>query len=332
MHKLTYNEKSHSYWLDGKRCKSVTAVAKLAPDSFALDNWRKRQVAIGFTLEPRLREQVAVDLENKDVIDGVVDEAMRIAGAHHAANRGTQRHRASEIFDTGGKLITEQQEADARAWQRTLDAYGIEIVPDFIEGFAIHPEYTVSGRFDRIARYGGRHVILDLKSGANAVKYPQGTSVQLALYARAPFISKTISTAGDKSTVTEWTSPPEDLDLETGYIILLGDGMEIGELWEVDIGHGWLGAQLALNVVAWRKGKDYGRELSRMVQAPDLLGLISLCAAREDLEALYRDFQPLWAPEHTAAAKARISELESLKRLNQQQADGVERLRGRRSA
>lgn len=314
-HKLTYNDVQHSYWLNGKRCKSVTAVAKLAPDSFALDNWRKRQVAIGFTLEPRLREQVAVDLDNKDAIDGICDEAMRIAGSHHAANRGTQRHRASEIFDTGGKLITEQQEADARAWQRTLDCWGIEIIEDYIEGFAIWPDYTVSGRFDRIVKYGGRHVIMDLKSGVNAVRYAQGTSVQLALYARAPFISKTVSTAGDKSTVEEWTTPPADLDLETGYVILLGDGMDVGELWEVDIAHGWLGAQLALNMVQWRKGKDYGKELSRLVQAPDLLGLISLCGDRESLTKLYKDYRPLWKEEHTEAAKKRVWQLEAAERL-----------------
>lgn len=317
-HRLIYNDKSHSYYLDGKRCKSASTVAKLVPDSFTLEKWRKRQVAIGFTLEPRLRERVAVDLENKEAIDDICDEAMRIAGAHHAANRGTQRHRASEILDTGGTLITEQQVADARAWQRTLDSYGIEIVPDYIEGFAIYPEFAVAGRFDRIAKYGGRHVIVDLKSGVNAIRYAQGTTVQLAFYANAPLISKSISTAGDKSTIEEWTTPPADLDLETGYVILLGDGMEIGELWEVDIAHGWLGAQLALNIVQWRKGKDYGKALARMVQTPDLVGLISLCGHREDLEALYRDFKPFWKEEHTAAAKKQLLRLEASENLVKQ--------------
>ncbi len=314
-HRLIYNDEKHTYYLNGRRAKGCTTVAKLAPDSYQLEQWRKRQVAIGFTLEPRLRERVAVDLENKDAVDAVCEEAMRVAGAHHAANRGTQRHRASEIFDTGGTLITEQQEADARAWVRTLDAYGIEIVKDYIEGFAIWPEFNVAGRFDRIAKYDGRHVMLDLKSGANAVKYAQGTSVQLALYAYAPLISKTISTAGDKSTIEEWTPPPADLDLKTGYVVLLGDGMDVGELWEIDIEHGWLGAQLALNMVNWRKGKDYGKELARKVQAIDLMGLVSLAGNRESLEALYRDYRPFWTDEHSEAARKRLADLEVFERL-----------------
>src|SRR5690606_37879937 len=186
-------------------------------------------------LEPRLIEQIAVDPDNRDAVDEICEEAMRVAGAHHAANRGTQRHRASELADTGGTLLTAQQEADAEAWRRTLDRYGIEVDPAYVEGFAIWPEYGVAGRFDRIVRYQGRHVILDLKSGENAVKYPQSTAVQLALYARAPLISAEVNVHGDRSTVARWRTPPEDLDLRTGYVVLLGDGMDVGQLHEVDI-------------------------------------------------------------------------------------------------
>src|SRR3982751_4038856 len=97
--KLTYNDSSHSYYLGGRRAKSVTAVAKLVADSFALDQWRKRQIAIGMMLDPRLAERIAVDPDNKEMVDQVCEEAMMLAGAHHAANRGTQRHRASELVD-----------------------------------------------------------------------------------------------------------------------------------------------------------------------------------------------------------------------------------------
>jgi hypothetical protein len=308
-HKLTYNDTSHSYWLDGKRCKSVTTVAKLVPDSYNLEQWRKRQVAIGFTLEPNLRERVAVDLENKQAVDQICDEALRIAGAHQAAHRGTQRHRASEIFDTGGTLITEQQEADARAWALTMRVYGIKILPEYVEGFAIWPQHNIAGRFDRIAQYRGRHVILDLKSGENSVKYPQGTAVQLALYANAPLISKTISTAGDKSTVESWIPPPEDLDKEWGYVVLLKDGQDVGELHRIKIEHGWLGAQHALDLVAWRKDYDYGRGLSELIPTPNLLQLIDQSPDEETLIQLWRNNKTEWTSEHTNAAERRKRQL-----------------------
>ncbi|MCX5119237.1 PD-(D/E)XK nuclease family protein [Micromonospora sp. NBC_00362] len=310
-HRLVYNDSTHSYTLNGKRCKSVTAVAKIVPDSYALEQWRKRQVAIGMTLEPRLAERVAVDLDNRETVDRVCEDAMQVAGAHHAANRGTQRHRASELADLGGKLLTEQQRADAAAWQRTLDAYGIEILPEFVEGFAIWPEYGVVGRFDRIARYRGRHVIVDLKSGENAVKYPQGTAVQLALYANAPLISAGIDVAGDRSTVTDWTTPPADLDLEHGYVVLLGDGMDVGQLWRIKIGHGWRGAQLGLGVVQWRKEYRYGAELSSQetstTPTPDLIDLINRAGDEPELDGIWRTYASAWTPEHSTAAQQRLA-------------------------
>lgn len=331
-HRLVYNDSSHTYTLNGRRCKSVTAVAKIVPDSYALENWRKRQVAIGMTLEPRLAERVAVDLDNREAVNQVCEDAMQVAGAHHAANRGTQRHRASELSDLGGKLLTDQQRADAAAWQRTLEKYEIEIDPDFVEGFAVWPAHGVTGRFDRIARYRGRHIILDLKSGENAVKYPQGTCVQLALYARAPLISAAVETVGDRSTVTQWTAPPVDLDLEWGYVVLLSDGMDVGELWRVRLDHGWVGAQLGLDIVQWRKGFRYGDELSERV-APDdsahgtadvrladattrlarasLLNAIKAAKDEAALVALWErhDAAGTWTEEATAAARARKNQL-----------------------
>lgn len=316
--RLVYNDSSHTYTLNGKRCKSVTAVAKIAPDSYALEQWRKRQVAIGMMLEPRLAERVAVDPDNRETVDAICEEAMRAAGSHHAADRGTQRHRASELFDLAEPLITDQQRADAQAWQRTIDAYGIEIIPEHVEGFAAWPQHGVTGRFDRIARYQGRTVIVDLKSGENAVKYPQGTAVQLALYANAPMISAEIKVSGDKSSVTQWMPPPADLDREIGYVVLLGDGMDVGQLWKVDIAHGWTGAEHALSLVDWRKAHGYGSQLSEQVPPPstevvhkvvdDLLLAINEAPDEPTLTRLWRESAG-WTEAHTAAAKRRKAKL-----------------------
>lgn len=318
--KLVYNDSSHTYTLNGRRCKSITAVAKIAPDSFALDQWRKRQVAIGMMLEPRLAERVAVDPDNREAVDAVCEEAMRIAGSHHAADRGTQRHRASELFDLAEPLLTDQQRADAQAWQRTLEHHGVEILPQHVEGFAAWPQHGVTGRFDRIARYRGRTVILDLKSGENAVKYPQGTAVQLALYANAPMISAEINTSGDKSTVTKWMRPPEDLDREVGYVVLLGDDMEIGQLWEIDIAHGMEGARQALALVDWRKAHNYGRDLSKQIEPTphvprpvEIAAAIQRARSREQLLGIWHDADArgLWTPELTEQARLAMQAIQA---------------------
>lgn len=592
--KLTYSDSTHAYFLDGKRAKSVTSVAKIPVDTFTLEQWAKRQVAIGMTLERRLAERIAVDLDNREAIQSVCEDASRIAGAHHAADRGTQRHRASELADTLAPFISDQQRADAAVWLRTLDAHGIEIDPTLVEQFVAYPDHGVVGRFDRVAMLDGRHAIVDLKglaidtpiptpqgwttmrrlqigdrvfggdgractilaksgtryvdchrirfddastpiicdsehrwatlsgrycmpevhttedieatlrqrdqcqhrvanagplvlpeadlpidpyvfgcwigdgkrssgeitktedlfqeisrcgyqlgartsihgecgtrsilgirkqlrlagilghkhipdmymrasreqrlalvqglmdtdgtwntrrrqgvfsstdkgisesfrelivslgsrahitpivchgfgvtavdhrvpftpvdfmpfriarkaikvnsrnrprsrrrvitsvtpapivatqcvlvdspdhtylcgdqmipthnSGVNAVRYPQAVATQLALYARAPHVSAAVVTDGDHSTVTEWTTMPDDLDLDRGYIVLIGDHHDdIGELWELDIAHGWEGGQLALRLVDWRRSRNYGQSLAAKVLAP----------------------------------------------------------------
>lgn len=312
-HKLVYNDSSHTYMLNGRRAKSVTAVAKIVPDAYNLDQWRKRQVAIGLMLEPRLAERIAVDPDNREAVDAICEEALRVAGAHHAANRGTQRHRASELADIGGALLTAQQRADAEAWRRTVEHHGLEILPQHVEGFAIWPDYGVVGRFDRLANYQGRTVIADLKSGENAVKYPQGTAVQLALYARAPLISAKVVTTGDRSTITEWTTPPADLDLKTGYVVLLSDGMATGELWDIDIEHGWAGAQLGLSLVNWRKAHRYGADLAIKIESTPHLDAviehISAASTRQQLEELWLTNSAIWTNQHTTAAADRMRQL-----------------------
>ena len=57
--KLKYSAKAHGYWLNGKRCKSPSAIAKVPDDSRALDFWRLRQTAIGLGLQPHLLTDIA---------------------------------------------------------------------------------------------------------------------------------------------------------------------------------------------------------------------------------------------------------------------------------
>ena len=270
---LVYNDAAHTYTLDGSRCKSVTAVAKIPVDTYNVELWSKRMVAIGMTLDPDLIEQVAANLENKDIINKVCDSAAETAKAHLKANRGSQMHRATEFVDLGqdDRLLTDQQKRDAAAWRRTLERYGIEPLPGFVEGFVVYPAQNVAGRFDRVATIGaegGVTAILDLKSGENAVTYPQSTAVQLGLYANAPHVSASVRVIGDRTTVTGWQTMPAELDRRYGYVVYLPPDADVGELWRIDIDHGMAGAGYALSLVQWRKAHDYGKRLSSKIAAP----------------------------------------------------------------
>jgi RecB family exonuclease len=249
------------YHLDGVRAKSVTAVAKIAADSFAIDQWEKRQVAIGLATDANLIENVAANLDNRDNLNKICDAAKTAARAHAAADRGTQMHRVLQLvlLDQEHKLITPQQRADAELLKRTLDRYRLRVYDGMAEQFVIWPEYRVTGRFDAILEQpSGRLVLTDLKSGPNAVEYPHATSVQLALYARAPLISDAIRVDGDRLEVTDWREMPTRLDYQTAYVLLAEPGADVGEFYEMDITHGWAAGAKALEIVNWRKRYDNG--------------------------------------------------------------------------
>lgn len=258
--KLVYNDKDHSYYLNGKRVKSASKVAGITADQFNIEQWRDRMVAIGMTLEPKLAERVAVDLDNKKAIQEVADDAKKAARANDAANRGTQRHRVLELLLLGrtDMFITDQQKADAEVLQRTLDRYGLEPIADRVEQFIAWPDNWVVGRYDALLGHEGRPVLTDLKGGINAIRYPHSTATQLALYAFAPHTSAVIERDGDKSTVNQWTTMPDDLDTEVAYVIHCDDEAEVGDLYRVNLQHGLKGARLALSIVDWRK-KHYAR-------------------------------------------------------------------------
>lgn len=254
--KLTYNDFNHSYYLDGRRCKSVTALAKIPADTYALEQWGKRMVAIGMSLDPNLIENIAVDPDNKDRGNAVVEQALKAAKSHLKADRGTQMHKALEcvLLDQQHKLLTEQQRRDADVLRRTLDRYRLRPYDGMVEQFIAWPDHAVTGRFDAILEtHDGRVMLTDLKSGQGAIDYPHSTAVQLALYARAPLVSDTVDYDGDKAIVTEWRTMPTHLDMRTAYVLLVPPDADEGTLHTVDIQHGWAAARQALDIVNWRK-------------------------------------------------------------------------------
>src|SRR5262245_47535975 len=237
--KLRYDDQHHSYWLDGRRCKSVTTVAKIPDDTYSLDQWRKRQVAIGMAVSPPLVERAAAHYDDRDQLDRIAEEAMVAAKAHEAAGRGTAAHRITERIDLGQDIVdTPLARAVQAAWTRALDDAGLDVVTQFVERIVIYPERFIAGRFDRWCRRrsDSRLFVVDLKTGDNAVKYPHSIAVQLALYANAPFLAGPIPNGGG---TTQLFSPlPDELDRQVGYVVHMPTEAQ-AEVVEIDIAAGW---------------------------------------------------------------------------------------------
>lgn len=201
--KLKYSAKAHGYWLDGKRCKSPSAIAKVADDSSALDKWRRRQTAIGLALRPELLTEVATVAADNKALDEVCERAMEHAGAGSGRNWGSAVHLATEMIDAGVPILETPEMARVKAqWLQLLADNDLTVVAS--EAIVVHPEDLIAGRFDRVVQHkSGRRFVLDIKTGASAAEFLHAHAVQLWLYASAPLMA--VGPSGDRDfEVTEW--------------------------------------------------------------------------------------------------------------------------------
>lgn len=270
--KLTYTDDGHEYRINGVRASGVSTTAKIPPSSFAIEQYDRRMVAIGCALDPNICENILMDLEDKDGINKQVKDAKYIAKQHVKADRGTQKHRVLELILTGreNQLLSKQQRSDADILKRTLDTYHLTPYEGLVEQFVCYPEYSLAGRFDVVMeRNDGSLVVVDLKSGINAVLYPQTTMVQLALYAHAPMVSENIASRSGKLVVDDWRQMPPTLDLTRAYVLLVENNEKVGTFHRVDIEHGWAGATHALGILKWRKQLGYNGRDGVIEVSPD---------------------------------------------------------------
>lgn len=198
--KLKYSAKAHGYWLDGKRCKSPSAIAKVPDDSSALDKWRRRQTAIGLAMRPELLTEIAANVEDKQALDAICERAMDHAGASSGRNWGSAVHLVIERDIAGATILETPETARVRKqWQQLLADHRLEVVR--AEAVVVHPELMIAGRFDQVMRSTdtGEMFVMDVKTGASADQFLQAHAVQLWLYASAPLMA---------------TGPQGDVDFE----------------------------------------------------------------------------------------------------------------------
>ncbi len=187
----------------------------------------------------------------------IADRAHELAGGNVGRDAGHHIHAASEQYDRGVPLEEVCQrfplyDREIRAYAKAKQVLGFETNTKLIERVIANTQlgqdlfdkfgyldprtekpYVFGGTFDRIVRYQGRLVVLDLKSGKDVRKKLVSIANQMALYAYA---------AGMFNYQTDGYDPmPDELDREIAYILHVPFDSEqsAAELIPVDIRKAW---------------------------------------------------------------------------------------------
>jgi hypothetical protein len=204
---------------------SPSSRGKLIEDTWALNKWGERKIAVGIGIDLALIADCALvaqmdqeSQEFRDAADRLVLRAKEAAQAGLAAERGSHAHALSEDYDDerdwilraeAGEILgldLEVQTSLVDAWRDMLDREGLEILA--VEASCVDDTWRLAGTLDRIARttkslrfalVTGEVVVIpsctvlivDIKSGKRttrtdgSVQYWQGYAVQIASYAQS---------------------------------------------------------------------------------------------------------------------------------------------------
>lgn len=286
----------------------ATTYADALSDKEGLIRWKQRMTAKGLAQRDDLLLQVAAtDLEDKQALSRLADEAAEHAGSMTAANVGTEIHGLTERMDRGEDVGT-----IPASYRGDLDAYRaatshLEVVA--IEDFGVNDDLMVAGTADRIYRIGDRNYIGDVKTG-NIDYSASKIAMQLALYAHMA--------SYDVETGTRTHRPL--LDQKRAIVVHLPAGKGECTLHWIDIDAGWRGVQLAGHVREWRKRRDFMKPYLQATPAATdantaqeasaaLTNAIEAATTVTELEQLYLGHRQTWTDAHTERAAARKESL-----------------------
>lgn len=239
----------------------VSTWAKSVADTFSLNQWAERQVALGLAMRGDLLLHVAAlaaldqeDLENKKKLQDLCEQAKAYAKAKFGANVGSGLHGFTEALDSGRKVeyVPEPWDKDIAAYQQAMQA--VEVSRNYIETIGTIHELGVAGKMDRLVRFkhGRLPMVGDLKTTGKIEFSWTEIAIQLALYAH-------FDTTFDP--LTQEHRPMIKVDQERALVVHLPAGQARCQLFVVDIAAGWEMAQVCKTVRTWRSRKDLAQLL-----------------------------------------------------------------------
>jgi len=245
----------------------ATTIANTLADRYGLEQWAKRNVALGIGARRDLYAQAAAAKpDDKTTLTRIVEQAEEAAASKAGANLGSALHRFTERIDAGEDItVPEPWAQDVAAYQSTMAANQVTVQPGWIEHILLLPELGIAGTCDRLCTspqwQSAR--IADLKTGQDVVKYGMTEiALQLAIYAHADYWFDTET--GEVKPIRE------SIDQTWALVMHLPVGKGTCTIYEVNIAAGWQAVQLALDVRRWRQRKD----LAHIINVPAPLALI----------------------------------------------------------
>jgi hypothetical protein len=226
----------------------MTNFIKAVEDTYNLNRWECRNVAIGIAKCDDLREMViATRPEDKDGLNQICDLAKEQAGGNAKARGGTARHGVIERILRGEMSIDDVPmplRADIAACLTVFKEAGIQILD--VERYVLHDDLLVGGRYDARVSFGSKPMKLDVKTGSLDFS---GVSIaaQLYGYASAPWWY-------DPKTEKCTPAPETDTDIAVVAHVPAGEGR--CTLYFVDLAVGREAFELAEKIRAVRKRRD----------------------------------------------------------------------------
>lgn len=297
----------------------VTTLARTIADTFLLEQWQQRAVAIGMAISPDLCDlasSLTLEAEDRRAGNEVAEKAKERAKSSAGANKGTAFHNLCNQVDGGAPLssvVLPERRADVKAYRDMMEGYGLRTDPNYIERRIYVPDICgngVMGTFDRLMwcyePYPdlnievGQLVVGDLKT-AQKIEYGWGEiAIQLALYANATLMY-------DRRTRSY--SPMPEVNKDVAYVMHLKPGTQVCELHEINIRAGWEAVDLCLRVRGWHKRKDLARKIPP--PPPNYAQQLANAESVEELSKIFWDAagRDRWTEELERIGKRRQLEL-----------------------
>lgn len=282
-------------------------------DKYNLQQWEKRQVALGLSERQDLLLAVSAHRDDKRALNRIAKQAQEAAKSSAASTTGTAVHALCERVDRGRPLgtILGPAMADVAAYQ----AATANMEHRHIEEFTVNDMLRIGGTPDRVSLFDGEHYIVDIKTGRDISWGALKIAMQLAVYAHSVLYDP----------ATGERRPYEfDIDTERGVIIHLPAGEGHATLHYVDIAAGWEAVQTAGDVRWWRSKKDWYEAIPtpRPPESDPFAGIPGADLVETWIESAstYDELRRVWTraiatgqwtERHLELAKARRAELEA---------------------
>lgn len=297
-----------------RRCTSYVDVLA---DKFKLQQWDKRQVAIGLASRDDLRLSVLAHLNDKAALDRACGDAKEYALASAAATKGTAFHSLTDIVDSGAELPAGLPENIVRTLEAFREATAqLKVVA--IEPKSCLDTHRVAGTPDRIYEFEGERYIGDTKTGT--IRFgTQKIAAQLAVYARSWLYD-----------VTTGERTAHGCSVNRGIIMDVDlEACTVNLLW-VDLEAGWEAVNVAKQVWDQRSLDKFDRltspfgtpprpslrleirddEQSQVAAAAEhdrIAKLIANCTTPDLVRGVWESNSEVWTDDLTTIARERIA-------------------------